>query len=557
MESPVTAAERDRTGPMRTAFAGQETRPARAFAVSVLALALIAGGCGAGPASPSAGASGSGTIASIAPGSSTPVIIPSAGASAGSSFSPASDPELAYGHAATRDPAFTYQPAVVFVGGGAAIVRSVSADGLTWTFDGSAPGAADLKVGSIILATSRLAGRVAAISDDGGNRTVTLAPVTITDIIRDGHITVDQPLAVDGLAYQELPALESTAMTTPAPSGSPGASPSLDPTAPGGADLPMPALDAALAVSRTTISVPAIQLAAQGSSLPQPAKQCLEVSLKSWYFAPCYQSGKLSLQVTRKATSGKGEGGKFGGTIALRVSGLTVHLDLGISGGATSGMTMTLEGLDGIDVSVGAGISSAADNSTIRVEVPIDTYVPLEAVTGLPLVAYIEWQTSVDMALSGNNSTLATQGSYDLSGPIGVQNGTAVAPTLTVKESILDNITGVTIGPSAAVLASRVKILLGVGAPGFAAGPFSSVTVAVGFGRGSVLGTPVADCKTASLNLWIGGGTGIEMDLSRIAAVAPAVVGSWLKSASFSMEKEINTNVLSRTQTRPNSGACQ
>jgi hypothetical protein len=552
----VTATERDRTRPTLSAFAEHVVGLARAGRVASVVLALVVAGCGASPASPSTGSTnGTGSVASIAPGSPSAVVSPTVGSPAASSAGPASDPELAYGHAATRDPAFTYQPDVIFVGGGAAIVRSVSADGLTWTIDGSAPGAADLKVGSVMLATSRLAGRVASISDDGGNRTVRMAPVTITDVIRDGHIAVDQPVAVDGLAYQELPALESTALTTPSPSGSPDASASPDPSASTGADVPARAPDAELAVARTTISIPPIQLAAQGSSLPQPAKQCLEVGLKGWYFAPCYQDGKLSLQITRKATSGQAEGAKFGGTVSLRVSGLTVHLDMGIANGATSSMTMTLEGVNGIDVSVGAGISTAADNSTIRVEVPIDTYVPLEAVTGLPLVAYIEWKTAVDMALSGKNSTLSTKGSYDLSGPIGVQNGVAVTPTLTVKTSILDSITGVTIGPSAATLASRVKVMLGVGLPGFASGPFMSVTVAIGFARGSVMGTPIADCKTASLNLWVGGGTGVEIDLSRIAAVAPDIA-PWLKSASFSLEKEINTNVVSRTKTTPDSGAC-
>ena len=570
----MTATDRDRTEPTRSAFAGRaagrsagraalrDIRPVRAAALVVVALALIVGGCGAQPASPSTGATiGNGSIVSLAPGAATPVIgspaASTAAASSGSSAGPASDPELAYGRAATRDPAFTYQSDVVFVGGGAAIVRSVSADGLTWSIDGSAPGAADLKVGSVLLATSRLVGRVAAVSDDGGNRTVTLAPIDITDIIRDGHIVVDQPLALDGLAYQELPALEASAVTPLAsagPSGSPDASPSADPSASAGADVAAPAPDAELAVARTTVTLPTIRLKAQsGGSLPPVSKQCMEVSLTGWSVAPCYQNGRLTFQVTHKV----GTGLKFGGSVTMRMPHLSTHMDLTVANGETGGATMTLSGVDGIDVSISAGIANQTDNAALRFEVPIDAYIPLEAVTGLPLVAYVEFKGAVDTALSGKNSTLTAQGSYDLSGPIGVQNGTAVAPTLSVAQSLIKSISGITIGASALTLAVRLKLMLGVGAPGFATGPFMSVTASFGIGRGSVLGSPIADCRTGSLNLWVGGGTGIEIDLGRIAAIAPAVVGPWLKSATFSMEKEVNTNVLSRTQTLPDSGACR
>jgi len=296
-----------------------------------------------------------------------------------------------------------------------------------------------------------------------------------------------------------------------------------------------------------------MRLAAQSSgTLPPVSKQCMEVSLTGWYVAPCYQNGKLTFQVTHRVGSGL----KFGGSVTMRMPHLSTHLDLTVRNGETGGATMTLRGVDGIDVSISAGIANPTDNAALRFEVPIDAYIPLEAVTGLPLVAFVEFKGSVDTALSGKNSTLSAKGSYDLSGPIGVENGTAVSPTLSVAQSLIQSINGITIGASALTLAVRLKLMLGVGAPGFATGPFMSVTVAVGIGRGSVLGSPIADCRTGSLNLWVGGGTGIEVDLGRIAEIAPGVVGPWLKSATFSMEKEVNTNVLSRTQTLPNSGAC-
>ena len=47
--------------------------------------------------------------------------------------------ELRYGASARLDPGVVYQPDVVPIGGGANAVRSVSADGLVWSMDATAP----------------------------------------------------------------------------------------------------------------------------------------------------------------------------------------------------------------------------------------------------------------------------------------------------------------------------------------------------------------------------------------------------------------------------------
>jgi hypothetical protein len=105
---------------------------------------------------------------------------------------------------------------VVVISDGPAAIRSGSSDGLTWTIDGNANGASQLKVGSVMLATSRVAGRVAALRDDGGNRIVTLAPVDLTDIIRDGDIEIDKSLDASSFVYQEVPDLPGKVSEPPA-----------------------------------------------------------------------------------------------------------------------------------------------------------------------------------------------------------------------------------------------------------------------------------------------------------------------------------------------------
>lgn len=80
---------------------------------------------------------------------------------------PVTQPVLNYGYGAQPAGSVPYQPDVVVVAGGAQAVRSVSADGMTWTVDAGAGGAGDLAVGRIMLLTSQAAGRVVELRDEG------------------------------------------------------------------------------------------------------------------------------------------------------------------------------------------------------------------------------------------------------------------------------------------------------------------------------------------------------------------------------------------------------
>jgi hypothetical protein len=92
---------------------------------------------------------------------------PAPGATTGSRAT--GDAELRYGQAPAPNPAVTYQPDVVMVGGGAASVRSVTADGLTWRLDPRAGRADQLKPGKILFVTGRGVGRVLDARRDGGD----------------------------------------------------------------------------------------------------------------------------------------------------------------------------------------------------------------------------------------------------------------------------------------------------------------------------------------------------------------------------------------------------
>src|SRR5207237_8560423 len=155
------------------------------LAASLSVLTVLAAACGGHhsatqPPSGTSAPTGTITSASASVLSATPTLSP-----------PTPAALKTYGYGANPTGA-DYQPDVVVVGGGAAAIRSASSNGLVWTIAKAAPAADKLTVGSVMVLTSVATGRVAAIHDDGDARVVTLAPVNLTDVIRNGAIAVDQ-----------------------------------------------------------------------------------------------------------------------------------------------------------------------------------------------------------------------------------------------------------------------------------------------------------------------------------------------------------------------------
>ncbi|MCX7620387.1 MAG: hypothetical protein N2037_06025 [Acidimicrobiales bacterium] len=87
-----------------------------------------------------------------------------------------------------RDHGITLTDATVVIRGGQGVVRSVSADGRTFTLESSADGVEQLKEGSVLLVTGMLAGRVETVRSTDDGVAVTLGPVGLTDLIEDGRL---------------------------------------------------------------------------------------------------------------------------------------------------------------------------------------------------------------------------------------------------------------------------------------------------------------------------------------------------------------------------------
>ncbi len=513
----------------------------------VLAVVIVAA-CGSSPAS--AGVEGAGT----------PLATAVTSASTGT-FAPTATPELtpdealaAYGQGATPDPSITYQPDVVFVGGGPSAIHWASGDGLTWAIDRRAPGAADLRVGSVMLATSVASGRVMAIDDQGDSRVVTLAPVDITEIVKDGHLAVSQDVDLGSAVFRTLPAdfpadAPDLVLASPSPSAS-----AVSQAPDGTLVVSLPAMRLAAARLPSTVGAPLSAPSDGGDSsrLSWPVKLCPEVGVGAFSVKACLQSDGITVNVDAKPSAKL----KVGFVIKLYATKLHAQAGTVIANGQVVDSGGILDGFDRVSVKVYGGVQDGAqDNVKVKFEVPLDTQFQTAPIAGVPTRALIETKFTLETAFSGRNSTMSSSAEYAINGPIGFENNQEMAPKVTVIESILDNLSGIAIGPSGVIFGVRVKFQWGPGLPGFISGPYGAVALVLSLGRGSVIGAPLADCEGATLQVYFAAGAGLQLDPSKLAWLAGK--DSIFKSLKAKVEEDImKIKLVDLKAVRPDSPIC-
>jgi hypothetical protein len=468
------------------------------------------------------------------------------GASGSSAVASPTDEAVArFGHPLAPDADVVLQPEVTVVGGGPSVVLAVSADGLTWTIDGGASGAADLEAGRVMFVSSGAVGRVVDVQDAGGARVVTLVPVTFTEVVRDASIDLDLPIDPGDLVVQRVPDLPGAVRDPEERSGSDEQQ--LSAGRPGG--LPTVLL----------ASAPSPEAAqdgeewSTGSTLPPPVRQSeATVEVGDWSVVPTVTDGQWGLGVRYTGVKGL----EAGASVSLLGEGLRLRSSLDVVAGRIGSPTVVLDGITGLEVKFAAGAPNGADDNTqVVVEVPASFDIPIPpspASAGLPLTLKIAFKFTVTTALSGKNTTLNGAGLYALDGPIGIEAGSMVSPSFSVTRSLMDSLEGLAIGPSGFVYAAKVAVTLGVGTPLVNAGPMVSFTTSVGVMFGSALGDPIAACRRGTLKVDVGGG----VSLSVAQGVLDRIKARFPKLQKIEGEHERSHTVVNRTQAIPDVGAC-
>lgn len=400
-----------------------------------------------------------------------------------------SEADLRYGAAPADDLEVTLQPDVVIVRGGGASIRSVTADGLTWRIDGRAPGASELEPGKVMFITERAVGRVLDIAPDGDDLLVTVGPVDLTEVIRDGtlsgeDVTLDEPIVY--VAGEPFWAEEA-------------------PSAPG-----VRGRSAALLAAAPGRFAAADQFAAPGRFTAQPGDQPVQPGPQRGGSANTRAAG-YSVYTTCCIP---GVGARFSyddggvhlvGTVTLTTTKPTAKFHLAIGGGAVTRAELEIGGGFGIKVEFEAGIFDGVNHSK-EFHIPADVSFPIGQVAGIPLSFTVSQTLTVKTAFGAKSGTIKGSGEFTLAGSLGFgyvngQVGPRVTENVSRVSSLINSLTGVPVGVMGLVIRHGVKFTVGIGALLFKAGVYFGLSTSYGASLGSALGAAYAQCRGVALGV--------------------------------------------------------
>ncbi len=507
-----------------------------AFAAACCALA----GCGSHTSAPAPANAPAGNAAPAAAQwdgyiASTPVVV-------GHALKPGdlSPTELKYGIAPKRVADVVYQDHIVLLENGDKLIRAAANDGLGWTLDGSDPQVAALKTGDIVFATSRCVGRVLAAAREGDGVKLVLGPVQLTDLIKEGNFSYEQPVDLHSLIVYSAPdypgapnspTFDQATQDGQAARGenSPWQHADYYVVQSNGAWTPLPTIGAANpgrlvdAVLRTPASssgflhadvplpgVPGVALpqlppgfgtvAAQG---PPPTVDMIN----GMQMYPCtFDCGGLGLKLYQK----KG-GVQVWINAILHLQAPTLVFHLGIHSGAINAH-VELRGGGGFSIGFDALAEQdmLANIKEIGI-VPVQVTIPLGGM-GVPLTAQFGQSLNLSTGFSARTSVLHAVGDFSLSGAIMmdyVNGGWHIPPPqTTLKNNLAAAVGGVSVGINSLVFAIDHRLLVGVGALGFAAGPYVNLVSNI---TALKQASQAVDCRQGTFGMQLGGGIGYSM----------------------------------------------
>ena len=387
--------------------------------------------------------------------------------------------ERRYGRAPVPDPSVTYQPDVVIVAGGAESVRGLNSNGLGCSIDARAANAAQIRPGVIVFATGRCVGRVLAVERRGDTLAMVLGPAEITEIIRDGSFQMEQPLDLDDTLIYEAPDW-------------PGATTETDP----------------------------LELAEAGA----PRFQRVAVEPVTG-LRPLVGQKKIAASIPLDD-----RGVKFLGYASLDLETPSLRFLLLIRDAEVIRCELELRGAAGVTMAFDAGTEAAGfTNVGVVRDLPGDVTIPIAG--PVPFSVLIRQSYLIRTGFSAKNTILKSTGQFALQGSLGLDYSSGKwnlkAPAgFSVKVNPAEAINGASLGFMAIVFAHQAKVMVGVGAFGFATGPYAALTSSLSVARspdteGSQFGGPtlrgLARCNqtTLTMNMAVGVGYMIPQVITR------------------------------------------
>jgi hypothetical protein len=390
--------------------------------------------------------------------------------------------ERQWGIAPVRSPDVTYQPDVVLIDRGPEAIRAMSANGLEWTLDVAAVQGADVTPGKVLFVTGRMVGRVLDVKKKDDTLVVILGPVELTEVISDVRIEFSAPVDFSQASQFSAP------------------------------ELPGVAADATPLKVSTTEPVRRFGLMralATGAEPMTYRRAASDLSVGNFRISP-----KVGLTGLGAEISADANGLHFNSNALLRLEKPRLSFVLDISKGKLVTCELELVGAAGIAMEFNLVSSTGfASNVNQSIYVPSDFSIPLLGKV-VPFSITVRQAYLVKTAI-GAKGRLQADGDYSVSGgfSIGYRNGKlgVGGPTrFKANHPIVDSISGISPTASGIVLAHQTRVIVGIGAFGFATGPYFTMTNTMGITRSSDLDT-LTRCRMADVIVSVDAGVGYFM----------------------------------------------
>ena len=411
--------------------------------------------------------------------------------------------QLQYGIAPKRDPHVTYADDVILMEEGDKAIKMAASDGMTWVFDASAPHVAELQEGKIVFATGRAVGRIGQLQRSGDSVTVRLAPVQITEVIKEGHFIASGPLHPQDLIVYSAPDFPSVVDLT-----APASKPTMDWDA--GAGVPR--------LLRTAwVALAAPQGAgAGGAGGPVPAPPAAigkapalnldNDGLKIFPLAGSDTSVGVEFLYNKNGTHLKSDG-------RLRLGGASVDFELLIKHGSIETFGMRVTGMASMELE----FESYTDqdrfvNASFVGDPNVDMTIPMP-VGGVPLSLTVSTKFIFTTGFSAKTSTLTGHAKYSATGSlfIGKENGSVgVFPKVTTDADgdLGRNVDGISVGINSMNLTFNVQPMVGIGAFGFTTGVYVDIIFGGDVVKQSNIASP---CKVGYMRASADAGVGYKL----------------------------------------------
>jgi hypothetical protein len=260
------------------------------------------------------------------------------------------------------------------------------------------------------------------------------------------------------------------------------------------------------------------------SDIPYPFPDLPMIPVNGMEMSPCLGCGGLGIRLYQET-----KGVKVSVSVVLHMQRPEVLFDAEIDNGNIKA-DLHLVGAGGVTVKLDAGSKPEFQGNINEIGmIPIDITVPIGLI--VPLSIDLSQSIVLQSAFSAKTSTLHGEAGIDIKGEIFAEydDGWKItAPQPVVKQSLASLVSGISVGINSMVFAVNQRLLVGVGAFGFATGPYVNLISSMTSLKGSSVSvtllsrTPV--CAQGTFEMTLGAGIGYSMPRV-VAAVINTILG--------------------------------